>query len=113
MQTPVFVFEEVDRHNFEDVRNGVKTIETRAATEKYQAVQVGDEITLQCGADTITKKVTKKFTWPTIEAMFEEVPLKRVMPDLDTIDQVRARYNSYPNYTEKLKQHGIVGFELA
>ncbi len=91
---PIFVFREVDHARFEEVRSGIKTVETRAATEKYRAVQVGDEITFACGDDTFTKKVAKVYLWPTIE-------------------QVRERYASYPDYAEKLKEFGIIGFELS
>ena len=108
-----FVFREVDRARFEEVRNGPKTIETRAATEKYQAVKVGDELTFACGGDTFTKKVVKIYHWPSAEAMLAEVPLSKVMPDLETLAQVHARYASYPGYEEKIKQFGILGFELA
>lgn len=110
--SPVFLFNEADRHNFDDVRSGVKTVETRAAAPKYMAVQVGDEITLACGSDTLTKRVVKKYHWPSIEAMLAEVPLKHVMPDLSTPDQVKARYATYPGYDTKIPELGIVGFEL-
>ena len=109
----LLIFREVDRERFEEVRSGLKAIETRAGAEKYQAVQVGDEIKFKCGGDIFEKKVIKKYHWPTIEAMLAEVPLKRVMPELDTIEQAKARYASYPNYTEKIEKYGILGFELA
>ena len=108
----ILVFEEVDRENFEKVRSGIKSIETRAGTAKYQAICVGDEIEFQCGTDVFGKKVIKKYQWSTVEAMCAEVPLKKVMPDIDTIDQVKIRYASYPNYPEKIKKFGILGLEL-
>lgn len=46
------------------------------------------------------------------EAMLAEVPLKKVMPALDTIEEVRERYASYSGYSEKIQQFGIIGFEL-
>ncbi len=44
--------------------------------------------------------------------MLAEVPLKRVMPDLENIEQVKARYASYPDYDERISKYGIIGFEL-
>lgn len=44
--------------------------------------------------------------------MLAEVPLKHVMPDLSTPDQVKARYATYPGYDTKIPELGIVGFEL-
>lgn len=106
------VFREVDRARFEEVRDGTKAIETRAATPKYQAVNVGDELQFSCGGDTFSKKVIKKFHWPGIEAMLAEIPLKKAFPDLDSIEQVQVRYAGYPGYEEKIKSFGIIGFEL-
>lgn len=108
----LFVFREVDRARFEEVRSGPKAVETRAGGPKYQGVKAGDEITFSCGDDRFAKKVSKVYHWPSIEAMLAEVPLKRIMPDLDTIEQVRARYAGYPGYEEKIKEFGILGFEL-
>ena len=107
------VFREVDRARFDEVRDGTKAVETRAATPKYQAVNVGDELQFSCGGDTFSKKVIKKFHWPGIEAMLAEIPLKRAFPDLDTPEQVQARYAGYPGYAEKIPKFGIAGFELA
>jgi ASC-1-like (ASCH) protein len=107
-----FVFREEDRARFEEVCSGVKEIETRAASPKYQSVKVGDEVRFVCGSASFTKKVAKVYRWPSVEAMLKEVPLKRVMPDLKTTEQVRARYASYPDYDSKLKQYGLIGFEL-
>ena len=109
----LLLFREVDRERFEEVKSGLKTIETRAGTKKYQHLNAGDELTFKCGKDVFTKKVIKKYHWPTIDAMFSEIPLKKVMPDLDTVEQAKARYESYPNYVEKIGKDGILGFELA
>jgi ASC-1-like (ASCH) protein len=108
-----FDFREVDKARFEEVRMGLKKIETRAGKEKYLSIQVGDEITLRCGDDFFSKKVVRKYHWATIEEMLSEIPLKDVMPDLDTIEQVRDRYDSYPGYAEVIKKLGILGYELA
>lgn len=106
------VFREVDRARFEEVRSGTKTIETRAGTPKYQAVKVGDTLTFSCGEDKFSKTVARIYHWPHAEAMLEEVPLEKVMPDIKDIEGVRARYASYPRYEEKIQEFGILGFEL-
>lgn len=41
------------------------------------------------------------------------IPLKSAFPDLETAEQVRTRYANYPGYEEKIKEFGIIGFELA
>jgi ASC-1-like (ASCH) protein len=112
MESPVFEFREVDRARFEEVRSGIKQIETRAAKEKYLAIKAGDTVTFVCGSDSFTKTVARVYHWPSAEAMLHEVELKRVMPDLITIEQVNARYASYPGYPELIAKVGLLGFEL-
>lgn len=34
------------------------------------------------------------------------------MPTVETIQQVKVRYAIYPDYEEKIKEFGILGFEL-
>jgi peptidoglycan LD-endopeptidase CwlK len=111
-QEILFEFREVDRARFEEVRSGIKRIETRAAQPKYQDIREGDEITFVCGGDQCAKRVTRVFRWKNIDEMLREVELKYVMPDLDTIQQVKERYASYPKYDRLIEEFGIVGFEL-
>lgn len=106
------IFREEDRPRFEEVKSGIKKIETRAATPKYQKLGVGDEITFTCGEDSFTKTIAKRYHWPSVDAMFAEVPLKNVMPDIDSVEAAKARYASYPGYPEKIKQFGLLGFEF-
>lgn len=112
MDNKLFEFREIDRARFDEVKIGLKQIETRAGSEKYQSIQEGDEIVLMCVNDQIRKKVIKKYHWHTVEDMLAEVPFKKVMPDLDTPEQVKERYVSYPDYADKLEKYGILGFEL-
>lgn len=112
MESPMFEFREIDRDRFEEVRSGIKKVETRAGKEKYLSVAVGDVVTFTCGADSFTKKVTKRYHWAGIEEMLAEIPLKDIMPDLDTLEQVKARYASYPDYVDHIPKFGILGFML-
>lgn len=41
-------------------KNGSKSIETRAATIKYQPVEVGDTLLFVCWKERLSKKVIKK-----------------------------------------------------
>lgn len=107
------VFREVDRINYERVRSGVKSIETRAATVKYQPIKAGDTLTFACGKDTFTKTITKVHHWPSVDAMLKDIPLKSVMPELEMPEQAKKVYASYPGYEEKIRQHGLLGFEMA
>lgn len=112
MRNWILKFRAVDKKNFDEVKSGVKAIETRAATIKYHPIVVGDTLTFTCGKECLTKKVAKKFHWPSIDAMVQEVNFKKIMPSIESVDAMKKVYASYPGYDEKIKQYGIFGFEL-
>ncbi|MEK7515584.1 MAG: hypothetical protein AAB555_01450 [Patescibacteria group bacterium] len=105
-------FRAVDKKNFEEVKNAIKSIETRAGTIKYQPIEVGDTLTFVCEEDRCVRKIVKKFHWPSIDAMVKEIDFKKVMPSIESVDEMKKMYTSYPNYEEKIKEHGLFGFEL-
>ena len=105
-------FRVVDKDNFDEVRNGLKHIETRAGTPKYQDIAVGDTLTFVCGPERLVKRVVKKYHWPSVDAMVEEVDFKKVMPSVGSIEEMKKVYSSYPDYDEKIREYGLLGFEL-
>jgi len=113
MTRHILEFRPVDKARFYEIKNGLKTIETRAASANNNAIEAGDEIEFVCGEERFLKKVIKKYRWPSIEAMLAEMPLKNIMPGVNTVEQVHERYASYPNYLETIEKFGILGFELA
>ena len=84
MGIPILKFREVDKERFEEIKNGVKAIETRAGTKEYQSIEAGGEIKFVCGNDVFSKKILRKYHWSTIEDMLTEVPIKKVMPTTTT-----------------------------
>lgn len=105
-------FRAIDNDNFEEVKNGIKSIETRAGTIKYQPIEVGDTLTFVCGKDRCTKKIVKKFHWPSIDVMVKEINFKKIMPFVKSVDEMKKAYMSYTDYENKIKEYGLLGFEL-
>ncbi|MCR4274920.1 MAG: hypothetical protein NUW02_02625 [Candidatus Campbellbacteria bacterium] len=103
---------QTDTGIFEEVRSGLKSIETRAGTPRHQNIKVGDELIFVCGKNRFSKKVTKIYHWPSVDGMVKEIPFKKVMPSISSIEEMKKIYNSYPNYTEKIKEFGLLGFVL-
>lgn len=79
---------------------------------KYRPIQEGDKLKFVCGNQSVTKKVKKLYRWKSVKAAFKEVPLKRVMPEISTMEEAYAKYHSFPGYEEKIKKFGLLGFEL-
>lgn len=105
-------FRAVDKADFENVRSGRKSIETRAATVKYQPIEIGDVLVFSCAGEKFSKTITKKYHWPSIDAMVGEIDYKKVMPEADSIDDMKKVYATYPGYEEKIRASGLLGFEL-
>src|SRR3989344_4914531 len=105
-------FRAADKKNFDEVKTGVKPIETRAGTIKFQPIEVGDTLTFVCGQERYTKTVSKKFHWPDIDSMVKEIDFKKIMPSVESVDEMKKAYASYPDYEQKIKEHGLLGFEL-
>ncbi|MEK7113995.1 MAG: hypothetical protein AAB850_00390 [Patescibacteria group bacterium] len=106
-------FRAVDNDNFEEVKSGIKSIETRAGTIKYQPIKVGDTLTFVCGQNRCIKKVIKKFHWSNIDAMVNKIDFKKIMPSVMSVDEMKKIYASYPDYEKKIRKYGLLGFELA
>ena len=105
-------FREINRDTFNAIRTGRKKIETRAGTVKYKAVKVGDIITLVCGKSSFEKKIKKAEHFRTIGAMLKKHKFSDIDPKAKTEKEMRTMYLSYPNYSEKIKKHGLVAWTL-
>ena len=112
-KTHTLLIRELDRKVFEAIKDGSKTIETRAATEKYRAVQEGDILNFVCGDESLQKIVTGVRLFCTIEEMVREFGIQSIMPFANSIEEMRNVYYSFPNYKEKIEKFGIISFELS
>jgi len=112
MRNWILRFRAIDKKNFDEVKSGVKPIETRAGTVRYQPIAVGDTLTFVCGKEKCVKKIVKKFHWKSIDAMVKEINFKKVMPSVGSVAEMKRIYASYPDYEKKIKEHGLLGFAL-
>lgn len=103
---------QVDKVVFDEIKNGSKTIETRAATDKYRGIQEGDILVFACGDEKLEKMVDKVDIYKSIDEMIRAIDFKSVMPFVDSIDEMKKVYFSFPNYKEKIKTFGLVAFKL-
>src|SRR3989338_2680824 len=105
-------FRATNKDIFLDIKYGKKTVETRAATERYQDIKAGDIIVLVCGEERFKKKVKKARIFKSIKALLKIYPLKKIMPGMTTEKEWREELYTYPNYKEKIQKHGIIALEL-
>jgi ASC-1-like (ASCH) protein len=113
MKTWTLRFRAVDMANFEELQKGLKTVETRAATAKYRAIEKGDTLRIVCGKKELKKRIARVRVFRSIPAMLTKIPMKKVMPSVRSVGEMRKAYYGYPGYKEKIRRHGIIAFDLA
>ncbi len=107
-----FRFRTADEDNFNEVKRGLKIVETRANTERYRNIKMGDFLVLVCGKERLKKKVKRVRRFKTIAAMLCAIPSKKIMPSVSSPKEMRRIYYGYPGYKEKSKKFGLVAMEL-
>ncbi len=111
-KTHTLDFREVNRNTFDLVCNGGKVIETRAATEIYADIAVGDIILFACGNDTCNKEVVKVEKFSSIDAIYEKYQPHEINPTWKNEQDGRDAWASFPNYIEKIEKYGLIALTL-
>lgn len=112
MKRHVLNIRAVDRINFDQIAEGKKTIETRAATPRYNGIEAGDELELRCGTDRITRRVLAVQHYDSVESIFQSADFSSVMPGVETLDDAKAAYYSYSGYEDKINRYGLIAMYL-
>lgn len=101
-----------DKDIFLQIKNGQKTVETRAATIKHKNIKKGDILIFVCGNDKIEKEVLKASIFKSIDQMLKRYKIKQIMPSVKTRQEMEDICYSFPGYRDKIKEHGIIALEL-
>ena len=112
MKKIVLRFRIVDRKNFNELRKGLKVVETRAGTEKYKNIKKGDILVIVCGKQKIEKKIKKVRHFKSIAGLLKAIPVKKIMPGVRSTKEAEKIYHGYPGYKKKIKKFGLVAFEI-
>ncbi len=112
MKTWILRFRVIDRENFLEIKQGLKTIETRAATEKYRSIKRGDVLVFVCGKQKMKRVVKSVAIFRSIDIMTTRIPFRKIMPSIESIGGLRDVYYGYPGYREKIKKWGIIAFKI-
>lgn len=98
---------------FTFLKNGQKTVECRVRKGKYGFVQPGDEIVVynEEETDRIHTRVKRVTSYPTFKKMLEVEELRKVLPNVDSVDQAVEIYRGF--YTpDQEKEFGVVAIEV-
>ncbi len=105
-------FREVDKPTFDRIERGEKTIETRAGMPEYLKFKVGDVLDISCGENHISKTIEEVLRFDSPEQLLEKFSPDEIMPEGTTKEEAIAKWNSFPNYPERIKHYGIIAWRL-
>jgi len=103
---------QVDRVIFDSIKNSQKTIETRAATDKYRKIKAGDILVFACGDEKLEKQIARVDYYKNIDEMTKAINFKSVMPFVGSTDEMEKVYFGFSGYKEKINKFGLVAFKL-
>ena len=105
-------FRTTNKNIFLDIKSGKKSVETRAASEKYKDIKAGDILVLVCGKERFEKKVKKAKIFKSTTALLKTYPIKKIMPKLNSQKEWQKELYTYPNYKEKIQKYGLIALEF-
>ncbi len=112
MKTHTLFFHPEDHHNFEYIRSGEKQIETRAGSEAYNQISTGDTIVFACGEEEIIKVVRLIKHFQSIDELLKEIPFSDIMPWINSEEEAKATWLSFPNYPQRISKFGILAIYI-
>ena len=113
MNKHIVIIRKIDKIVFDSIKNGSKSIETRAATDKYKKIEVGDILEFKCEDKHLAKEITKIQHFKTIDEMVKTISFKEVMPFVGSIEEMKEVYYSFPDYKEKIGEYGLLAFSMS
>jgi ASC-1-like (ASCH) protein len=105
-------FNKKNRDIFEALRDGRKRVETRAATSKYADVKAGEVATFSCDGEKFTRTIGAVVHFPSVAALLKKYKVAEIHPTSKTAEELKAVYDSFPGYTEKIREFGLIAMEL-
>lgn len=111
-KTHTLIFDSKDRHNFDALNSGKKSIETRAGSEMYHQIQPDDNIVFVCDKESIYKKVKEVYKFNNLDDLLETISLTDIMPWVKSRSEAREIWLSFPGYKQRIEQYGIIAFKV-
>lgn len=98
----------VDRATFDDIRDGRKKVETRAATVKYRGIAPGDVVIFVCEKDRFERVVATAEHFASVDDMLKSFSIADINPRAPDRDDLLRMYHGFPGYEEKIREHGLL-----
>ena len=112
MKKHILRFRKTDKGIFDNIKKGLKTIETRVATTKFCNIKNEDILVFLCDGKKFTKEVIEVKHFQSIKKMAKDLDIKKIMPQISSLKEMKAVYYCFPGYKEKIKKFGLVAIKF-
>jgi ASC-1-like (ASCH) protein len=106
------VFAKTDKHHFDAILRGAKTVETRAGSPMYQKIQAGDTLILKCNGRVAERTVKAVRRFKDVADIYSSAEFSKVAPDVTSIEEAEKMYYGFTGYRERIAKYGILAFYL-
>ena len=101
-----------DCPTFDLIKSGIKSVEGRKNSEKYQKYKKGDDIIFQYGRKTVKARITYIHRYRTIEDYLRRETLKRALPCVKKISDGVLIYNKWTTPSERALLYSKYGYSF-
>jgi ASC-1-like (ASCH) protein len=98
--------------HFKNINLGLKIYEIRINDEKRRKMNVGDIWIFKCDENKIMTKIIEKILFVSFFDALNNMDVKKVLPNVNDIEEGLKLYESFPNYVEDSKTYGVVRFKI-
>src|SRR3989344_2053895 len=113
MATYILRFRRENKDFFDAIKDGTKSVETRAASARYIYIKRGDTLVFSCGGEILKKTVSRKEKFSNLPALIQKYDFRNINPFVHSKREFFDMYDGFPMYKQKIKKFGILAFELA
>ena len=92
------------------IKQGIKTVEGRKYSEKYQKYRRGDTLIFTCDGEQLKTRITYIHRYQTVEDYLRRETLKKALPCVETIKEGVEIYNLWTSEKEREKLRKKYGY---
>ena len=93
---------------FTYIKNGVKPVEGRKNSPKYQNIRAGCIIDFSNGKDNFLVLVVEVRSYPSLEAYLNDVTFQKALPGVSSFEDAVNVYHEWST-PEEIQKHGFLG----
>lgn len=93
---------------FSFIRKGIKPVEGRKNSPKYQEIKVGDFIDFSNGKENFLATVTDIKSYASLEDYLEDVTFQKALPDISSFEEAIKIYHQWST-PEEIQKYGFLG----